>query len=91
MSGHTPGPWRWVQDDAETTIDLRGPDDRDVLSIYESHGGGQRPTEADGHLIAAAPELLAACKNALRLLDTMANTQAAKVLVAAIAKAEGRS
>jgi hypothetical protein len=45
---------------------------------------------ANLNLLAAAPDLLAACKDAVRLMDTMANTQAARILDAAIAKAEGR-
>lgn len=43
------------------------------------------------HAVAEAlPDLVAACTDALRLMDTMANTQAAKVLRAALAKLEAK-
>src|SRR5712691_4282174 len=56
----TPGPWRWSKDkDYYPSTDLLGPETC-VLQIYESHSGGDMPSEADARLIAAAPDLLAA-------------------------------
>jgi len=56
VSQHTPGPWKW-----ESLVDTHSLEP-DVLSIYESHGGGMAPGEADARLIEAAPDLLAALK-----------------------------
>jgi hypothetical protein len=63
MSAHTPGPWRWIKAEDYPSTRLVGPDGADVIEIYESHGGGTMATEADAHLIAAAPDLLAALTN----------------------------
>jgi hypothetical protein len=57
VKGHTPEPWKWVEDPSDygsptTTLEPN------VLSIYESHGGGWPPKEADARLIADAPRLL---------------------------------
>lgn len=89
--GHTPGPWVVGEG-------LRGYDfgivkkiemaEIGIADIPEGVHVGE--AEANARLIAAAPDMLAALKDALRLMDTMANTQAAKVLTSAIAKAEGR-
>ena len=91
MSEHTPGPWiaeyishtgwvvRW--DNPESRIcSLRwigGPHPPEVDKIVE----------ADARLIAAAPDLLAACKEAEQKFRV--ETEIYKMLVAAIAKAEG--
>ena len=61
---HTPGPWRVEEDEDGLYIRMeayRGQDE--YLVVYASPIPEQR--EADAHLIAAAPELLAACKAVL--------------------------
>jgi hypothetical protein len=66
MSQHTPGPWfanllfsgAWQINSAESRI---------VANIPTSQS---MPTEANARLIAAAPDLLAACKAALNRLLT---------------------
>lgn len=92
---HTPGPWN-----ARPTASL-GPqwvvypeaDGPDIAIIYD-HGN----TEANAHLIAAAPELLEACRRIAVYAQSgthphLANylqTFAGQQLINAIAKAEGR-
>jgi hypothetical protein len=104
---HTPGPW--------IVGDQRRRDPGCIL-IHTSSGesiasawnlmrpdgsGPDTPMEANARLIAAAPDLLAACKSAMELLDGLggadvlgdffaarADDESAK-LMAAIAKAEG--
>lgn len=51
----------------------------------------QKESEANARLIAAAPELLAACKAVSRIIDTLPNTLAdvAPAIKAAVVKAEG--
>lgn len=74
---HTPGPWQFYE------LTLRGgtpdglgyirPADEDGREIAH-HGDMERPVEenrANGHLIAAAPDLLAACKAQHKALDIL--------------------
>ncbi len=64
---HTPGPWTWVKDQEYPETHLCGAG-RDVLSIYESHGGGNMPQcAADASLITAAPDLLEALQGILEI------------------------
>ena len=95
---HTPGPWKWSTnwhcygplkgafvDDVGNTARIA-----DVLS----HGGvgTQETCEANARLIAAAPELLAACERALSIVDHRNNLnfmECAATLRAAIALAKG--
>jgi hypothetical protein len=95
MSGHTPGPWRVINDG--------------VIGVQMGRWGGfalpdsgthdQDTALANARLIAAAPELLAALKMlaydyALMCGDGMTDATQPKVLAdatAAIAKAEGKS
>lgn len=87
---HTPGPWRtgganrlmvyangWAVADAK---------------IFHPHTDADQ-AEANAALIAAAPDLLAACKAALDLLTTLGKHDATTgdALEAAIARAEGRN
>lgn len=83
MTTPTPGPWTWEREDS-TAMTLQAPSGT-VLSIYESHGGGEHPTEADASLIAAAPELLDLLKRAVRYCPVEVQDQ----MYAVIAKAEG--
>ncbi len=110
MSGHTPGPWHvagergeWVNDSREmnvcrlnATVSVE-PDGKVRDDGPKSHG-------ANAHLIAAAPELLDACREALEFLredledgDPSVDDAAMRELMdvggllwTAIAKAEGR-
>jgi len=93
----TRGPWKWKEEPGYPEIYLYGPNPKDkydcILSICESHGGGQVPTDADKALIEAAPDLLKVC---IRLADLARigvtpwsdDMQAARL---AIAKATGVS
>jgi hypothetical protein len=73
-------------------------EDAIVLQIYESHGGGYMPNEADARLIAAAPELLAALIDVQRVLRLEQSLRPEygwgkyihDTIAPAIAKAEGR-
>lgn len=67
---HTPGPWVWVESDREPTTDLVGAGS-DVLSIYESHGGGHVPNLHDRKLIEAAPDMLESLEGTDALLEAM--------------------
>lgn len=105
--GHTPGPW-WVEN--------RKPDGRDIHSesalVCRLHDDaadaiGPGPLgEADANLIAAAPDLLAACLRVFDMVDAKGYgapksddfiegyaegwADAARVVADAIDKAEGR-
>lgn len=61
LSGHTPGPWEWyVGRDYDQTIRKVG--GGRLLSCGSQFSGGYEPDEADARLIAAAPDLLALCR-----------------------------
>ena len=89
MSGHTPGPWRIVQEDGYWVVRAANYD-----AVCRLYAGG------NGDLIAAAPDLLEACKAGTEISErTLAEdggfrtpeAQAVYDMVcAAIAKAEGR-
>lgn len=100
MSGkHTPGPWRWRganepwQEIEQEFRGLDGPDKEDVLRVEDTYRGYPECGEelrifadaANARLIAAAPELLEACKAYLSDPD---GSHAASLALAAIAKAE---
>ena len=86
MSGHTPGPWRVRAYDVRTgrLFDIRA--GADVVAY-------QSDREADARLIAAAPDLLEACKLAVEALkapaDHMAVQTARRIIEIVISKAEG--
>jgi hypothetical protein len=67
-AAHTPGPWRFRNPIGDNPDPIRGP-------YFEISGGGGSSfvksfnvsgyvSEADARLMASAPDLLAACKNA---------------------------
>lgn len=64
MSDHTPGPWR-QQGELELTPNSR----RLIYRVYKAEGQfayiADVTTAANARLIAAAPDLLAACQSAL--------------------------
>lgn len=88
MSGHTPGPWKvWESEGGERLVDADDADSR--IAIL------QMATDADGLLIAAAPELLAALKKWMERYSRDTERlefykEAIAMTRAAIAKAEGR-
>ena len=86
----TPGPWS-VKPDSIVSRPFRVEGDGwTVASVhYESHRDGD--TEANAHLIAAAPDLLAACEEALHFMLTRLGVPQREVEIvrAAIAKAQG--
>lgn len=84
MSKHTPGPWK-VDSHGEAVL---GRDGTMVADCCIMSSRRQTPMcRANATLIAAAPDLLEACKNMLWHEDKYA---ARKQAEAAIAKAEGR-
>lgn len=91
---HTPGPWTYEPGEGC----LAPPEGSPRNQVGRFHcgrnddGNDGRPTKADAALISAAPDLLAACENAVR--DIVALTDAApefdpRYLREAIAKARG--
>ena len=102
MTEHTPGPWRTVQE-----ADYEPPEmsvcmivenavpDRDETAIHIAFAFGcTEQAQADARLIAAAPELLAACETAIHALRLSESCQdeindATDLIRAAIAKARG--
>lgn len=83
MSGHTPGPWVAQPDPhsnpGEWVIGIpNGP--VDYVAVC---------SERDARLIAAAPELLEACIDAVRLIEACEAGDAVRELRSAIAKATG--
>lgn len=80
---HTPGPW-----------EAEGSEWGNVHQVSDEANGVAYDISNidDQYLIAAAPELLVACKLALPLIVNyvQGNQEAADVLEAVIAKAEGR-
>ena len=84
MTDHTPGPWKW--DDYELRSVSSG---EVVLSPCIPH----MYSEPNGRLIAAAPDLLEACVEAIQGLDAEFNQSSTDVnfplLRAAVAKATG--
>lgn len=95
MSKHTPGPWHTGNGNATRII--YAADGYAVADAKAYHGVPIAQCEANAALIAAAPELLAACHYALdcatnkrdgRTLEEMA-AKVREMLADAIAKAEG--
>ena len=84
---HTPGPWSIEQ--TSTLFALASPDGFPVLRLRS----GMIPVEANARLIAAAPELLAACQRAVICLqeEPARPGLARRVLQVAIANAEAQS
>jgi hypothetical protein len=66
---HTPGPWEWDED--ETCMRLMGALEPNChgLQILNTSKKGYYPLAADARLIAAAPDLYAACEAVLDYLE----------------------
>lgn len=94
----TPGPWHAEfgecagYDCMTSGWDIRAGTDH-VVTVDEADNSPQA-TKANAYLIAAAPELLAACKRAKKLLEPELTKEPDRTifweLVEAIRKAEGR-
>ena len=84
--GYTPGPWE-IEDcsNGGKVVKRGGPG-----KVLQSHI--QVIPDDDAYLIAAAPELLEACKQALLRLNDLGNgsVRTKQILQAAINKAEGK-
>lgn len=92
MSHHTKGPWlRQLISGRPGTLVVAPGDERYIASI--NYRGSIERTNADADLIAAAPELLEACRLLLAVRLERAGDRAAdaevRLAMAAIAKAEG--
>lgn len=82
---HTPGPWTFKPTASHSqgvVYSEADPSGRDIAIIYDRH-------TLDGHLIAAAPELLAVCHKALAAIPTT-EWQLNKEIRAVIRQAEGK-
>lgn len=99
MTGHTPGPWRWdkgVDDDPTRCFVTQGIQGQPEYVIAEIQNGAPgdclETEEANARLIAAAPDLLAACKEFVRKCECgeAKSVRSYAQMAAAIAKAEGR-
>jgi hypothetical protein len=62
MTKHTPGPWKL----GPSLGEVRDDDDNVLCDVYHDN---DEQAEADAYLIAAAPELLAACERLLMSAD----------------------
>lgn len=89
-SKHTPGPWNVAENDS-CCIMAKG---KHIATAFDTDGGRSESRRGmrNARLIAAAPELLEACREGLRLLEINLEYNRGKVsdlLKAAIRKAEG--
>ena len=95
MSKHTPGPWEVEQDGPWTLVRGRDPElpSDDIPGPLVCTPADNGYTQANAHLIAAAPDLLAALKEIVAGISvgTDPDHPWIKEARAAIAKAEGRS
>jgi hypothetical protein len=99
MSARTPGPWVWMDGDSELEDMATLLGDGGNLEVIVCHFGnsaqsypteGREPDGADKVLIAAAPDLLAACEAALGTFEVDDCPAVQAQLRAAIAKARGQ-
>lgn len=93
---HTPGPWEW-RNNKYGELRLFGPDNATVIGVDDQCSTTKNEAhvatwnDADARLIAAAPDLLAACKLIAAMAvgwEPLTPGDIAEV-TAAIAKAEG--
>jgi hypothetical protein len=92
MAGHTPGPWRASKSPKDGWFIV---DRDDHLAHNLLYGLPDAELEANARLMAAAPELLALCREALAAVEALdeeypSDDRLAARIAAAIAKAEGR-
>jgi len=94
MSQHTPGPW-WAGTDEDAHMVYGSEADGTAVADCMRDDGDDYVERANARLIAAAPDLLAACKVALDRIGSdiespHLRTADGDQLRAAVAKAEGR-
>jgi hypothetical protein len=91
MDRFTEGSWKWVghADQPDLGYDVSTEDGRKVCEIETVGGRWVKNGYANARLIAAAPDLLAACKSFIDF--KLSNDDSYKLVKAAIAKAEGTS
>lgn len=91
---HSPGPWKVAEDFADSVYDA------DDCMVCKCLSHGLAVTEVNAHLIASAPDLLLACRDALCLLrsgnkiDCREHNDCVCLacrIESAIARAEGRA
>ena len=90
MNKHTPGPWKW--DEENHRITAKGPTgDFSVLHSYADYGDPSyiEVDDDDARLMATAPELVAACELSLDVLKNKNCPWTCGELEKAIAKAKG--
>ena len=89
---HTPGPWR-VGQIAQTVVADSADGTHAAHGEIEYYGAPlvceSVSSSANAHLIAAAPELLAACESSLAMVETNQGPPDWDAMRAAIAKARG--
>lgn len=90
---HTPGPWQIDGEAAECQARITA-DGEPIADVFGLDRGDDDGDEANANvaLIAAAPDLLAACESALDVVDHRNNMrfmECAALLKSAIAKAKG--
>jgi hypothetical protein len=87
-SEHTPGPWRIrtnrAHDPVECDLTICG----DIFALADINGPNYAHCEPNARLIAAAPDLLAACK---RAFGGMRDHEGSEYMRAAIENATGES
>lgn len=76
---HTPGPWKVleIKNDKELMFIVKS-DERMIGSFHGFYSDADDKLKADANLLAAAPEMLEALENALRLLAVAENNNAFK-------------
>ena len=70
MSAHTPAPWHIDMSPIDCGTDIRAKDGT-MLAQVVGHGTHAKEKGANADLIAAAPELLAALREALREVEAL--------------------
>ncbi len=88
MNKHTPGPWQIsaIQNEPEK-ISIIDADMCFVAEVWQTYINGESRQQANASLIAAAPELLEACKY---LVHMIGEENVPGNCIATINKAEGR-
>ncbi len=81
---HTPGPWTIIKPNVAPDFEICARGGRSIAVAFSNSIDG----EANAHLIAAAPDMLAALREALLLFDE--DTTISAKIEAAISKATGK-
>ena len=88
---HTPGPWFLAWEDGKYGVVGSQCEGKLVCIVGNNPNDGRNDIrKANATLIAAAPDLLAACKAAIHVVDSHESRIEWNLLIKAIAKAEGR-